>query len=81
MNSLLIGNLIALMASILQASSGLVKDKQKIIYMHCIQKVFGVISNLVLCGITGALMNLIGFVRNVLCYKHKLGLKEKIILM
>lgn len=81
MNYLLIGNMIALAASILQASSGLVKNKQKIIYMHSVQKIFGVISNLVLCGITGALMNLVGFIRNVLCYKHKLGIKEKIILI
>lgn len=81
MNYLLIGNMIALAASILQASSGLVKNKQKIIYMHSVQKIFGVISNLVLCGITGALMNLVGFIRNVLCYKHKLGVKEKIILI
>ena len=81
MNYLLIGNMIALAASILQASSGLVKNKQKIIYMHSVQKIFGVISNLVLCGITGALMNFIGFLRNVLCYKHKLGIKEKIILI
>ena len=73
--------MIALAASILQASSGLVKNKQKIIYMHSVQKIFGVISNLVLCGITGALMNLVGFIRNVLCYKHKLGIKEKIILI
>lgn len=81
MNYILIGNLIALGASILQASSGLVKNKQKIIYMHSVQKLLGIISNLVLCGITGALMNLIGFIRNVLCYKHKLGFKEKIILI
>ena len=81
MDHILIGNLIALVASVLQASSGLVRNKQKIIYMHSVQKIFGVISNLVLCGITGALMNLIGFVRNVLCYKHKLGMKEKIILI
>lgn len=81
MNYILIGNVIALGASILQATSGLVKNKQKIIYMHSVQKLLGVLSNLVLCGITGALMNLIGFFRNVLCYKHKLGLKEKIILI
>ena len=38
MNYILIGNIVALVASILQASSGLVKDKQKIIYMHSVQK-------------------------------------------
>lgn len=39
-----------------------------------------VISNIILGGITGAIINALSMVRNILCYKNKLGLKEKIII-
>lgn len=37
-----------------------------------------VISDLVLGGITGAIINAISLIRNILCYKNKLGTKAKI---
>lgn len=39
-----------------------------------------VISNIILGGITGAIINAISMIRNILCYKDKLGLKEKIVI-
>ena len=81
MDRLLIGNIFALSASLILACSGLVINKQKTIYMHCIQKILGIISNLILGGITGALMNLTSLIRNLFCYKHKLGIKKKILLI
>lgn len=39
-----------------------------------------VISNIILGGITGAIINALSMIRNILCYKNKLGLKEKIII-
>lgn len=36
-----------------------------------------VISNIILGGITGAIINALSMLRNILCYKNKLGLKEK----
>lgn len=36
-----------------------------------------VISNIILGGITGAIMNTLSMIRTILCYKDKLGIKEK----
>lgn len=77
---LIIGNTIALIASILMVLSGIIKNKKKFIYVQSIQIFLSVISNLVLNGITGAIINFISFIRNVLCYKNKLGLIAKIII-
>lgn len=81
MDRLLIGNMFALGASLILACSGLVRNKQKIIFMHCIQKLLGIVSNVILGGITGALMNLTSLIRNIFCYKHKLGIKQKVVLI
>ncbi|MBQ2639395.1 MAG: YgjV family protein [Bacilli bacterium] len=80
MIQILIGNIIALIASLLMVYSGTIKKKKKIIYVQSIQIGLFVASNLVLGGITGAIINFLSFIRNILCYKDKLGLKEKIIL-
>lgn len=77
---IVIGNIIALIASILMVYSGFVKKKKKILYIQTIQIGLSVISNIVLGGITGAIINTLSCVRNILCYKNKLGLKEKIII-
>ena len=78
--NLLIGNIIALVASILMVYSGIVKNKKKVIYIQSLQIGLFVVSNLVLNGISGAIINGISFIRNILCYKNKLGFKEKIII-
>lgn len=75
---LVIGNIIALIASILMVYSGTIKKKKKVLYVQSVQIGLFVISNLVLNGISGAIINAISFVRNILCYKDKLGMKEKI---
>ena len=43
-------------------------------------RLIAVISNLVLGSFSGMISNLIGCMRNILCYKNKLGLKEKVII-
>ena len=78
--TLLVGNIIALIASLLMVYSGLVKEKKKIIYIQTIQIGLSVLSNIILGGITGAIINALSFIRNILCYKDKLGLKEKVII-
>ena len=81
MNHIVVANIIALIASLLMIYTGFVYKKNKIIYLQAIQKVFLIISDLILGGITGALTNFIGLIRNILCYKDKLKLKQKIILI
>ena len=75
---LIIGNIIAMIASILMVYSGILKEKKKILYVQTIQIGLSVISNIVLGGITGAIINAISLIRNIIYYKDKLGLKEKI---
>lgn len=77
---LIIGNIIALIASILMVYSGILKEKKKILYIQTIQIGLSVISNIVLGGITGAIINAISMIRNIICYKDKLRLKEKILI-
>lgn len=81
MTNLIIGNFIALLCSLSMVYCGLIKEKKKIIYIQTIEKLFSILSNLILGGITGAIMNAVGYIRNFLCYKNKLKQKEKIILI
>ena len=60
--------------------SGIIKNKKKILYVQSIQIGLYVISNLILGGITGAIINALSFIRNILCYNDKFGLIEKSII-
>ena len=77
MSFIIIGNFFALMASIFMVLSGMLKSKKKILFVQTIQITLFVISNLVLGGITGAIVNVISLVRNVLAYKDKLDKLSK----
>ena len=77
---LVLGNIIALIAAILMACVGIIKSKKKILIVQSIQIGLFVISNFLLNGISGAIINIISFIRNILCYKDILGIKEKIVL-
>lgn len=78
---IILGNIIALIASIFMVISGLVKNRKKIICIQSIQISLLVLSNAVLGGITGVITNLVGFIRNILCYKEKFNIKVKIVLI
>lgn len=69
MFNLILGNFIALIASILMIYVGTIKDKSKIIFTQTIQIMIIIISNIILGGITGAIINIICCIRNILCYK------------
>lgn len=73
-----IGNIIALVASIIMVYTGILKSKKKIIYFQTIQLVLFVISNIILGGISGAIINAISCIRNILCYKNRLNALAKI---
>jgi len=77
---IVIGNIIAFLASLLMVYSGVVKSKKQIIYIQSIQIGLFIASNLVLGGITGAIINALSLIRNILCYKNRLGFKEKVII-
>ena len=79
--SIIIGNVIALVASIIMVYTGYLKQNKKIIYAQTIQIGLLVLSNIVLGGITGAIINVICCIRNIMCYKEKLTKEVKIILI
>lgn len=81
MERIVIGNIIALIASILMVYAGYLKIKKRILFVQIVQIALSVASNLILGGYTGAVISVIGCVRDILCYKDKLGVKEKVFLV
>ncbi len=81
MVQIIIGNMIALIASVIIVYSGYLKQKNEILYAQTVQIGLYMISNIVLGGITGAIINAISYIRNILCYKEKLNNLVKIILI
>ena len=78
--SVVIGNIISLLASALMTYSGYIKSKGKFLIVQIIQMSLSALSNFILGGITGTIINLVNIIRNVLCYKNKLN-KYSIILI
>lgn len=78
--NLIIGNIFGLLSSLLMVLIGLIKSKKKIIYVQSIQILVYAISNIFLGGFTGIIISIVNLFRNFLCYKGKLGIKEKLII-
>ena len=81
MLQVIIGNIVAFIGCMLMVYTGLIKEKKKIIFVQTIQIGLLIVSNVILGGITGAIINSISCIRNIICYRDKLGKKEKIILV
>ena len=78
--SVIFGNIISLLASLLMTYSGYIKTKGKFLFIQIIQMSLSALSNFILGGTTGTIINLVNIIRNVLCYKNKLN-KYSIILI
>ena len=78
--TLFIGNLIALLGSFVMVYSGTIKDKKGTIFVQSIQIALLAISNIVLGGIAGFIINLINLIRNIISYKNLLNIKIKVII-
>ena len=76
----IIGNIIAFVASLFMIYAGSLKEKKKILFVQVIEIGLFVVSNLILKGYSGAFMNLISVVGNLLCYFDRLGLKERMLI-
>ena len=72
MNILILGNIVAFIAASLSIIIGIVKKREKIIYVQTIQLFTYTIANLILSGFSGAIADFIGMIRNILSYKGKL---------
>ena len=79
--SVVIANIIDLIAAIIQVGSGSIKKKGKILVVQIIQMLMQALSMLLLGGITGAINNILSCFRNYLCYKEKLNVFWKVILI
>lgn len=77
---IIIGNIIALIASLLMVYSGVIKQKKKILYVQIIQIGMLTISNIVLGGFVGAVVNAFNCLRNILYYNNKLSFLWKMII-
>lgn len=78
MNSILLGNGIALFGAVLMAAIGLIKQRKHILAAQCVQ--FGImgIANLILDGINGFVSALVSITRNLICLKWELTTPIKI---
>lgn len=70
--TIIIGNIFALIASIVMVIASYIKNKEKFLILQSIQIFLFVLSNIVLGGISGAIVNALSVLRNILCYKNKL---------
>lgn len=80
MSYIVIGNIVALMASVAMVYAGILKDKKQILSAQTVQCGLFILSNIILGGIPGAIVNFLSCIRNILCYKGKLGIFEIVIL-
>ena len=79
--TVIIANVIDLIAAFLQIGSGSIKQKSKILVVQIIQLLLQAVSMLLLGGVTGAVNNVLSCYRNYLCYKEKLNTLWKVILI
>lgn len=69
----IIGNIIAFIASIFMVVAGLLKDRKQILVVQTIQMALFIASNVVLKGYTAVVINAISIIRNLFAYKDKLS--------
>ena len=78
MNTVLLGNIVALIGAALMVSTGFLKTKKKILAAQCFQ--YGVLSasNAILGAFTGITANVIGIARNLFCMKREFTVPWKL---
>jgi hypothetical protein len=79
--NVVIANIIDFVAAMVQVGSGAIKKKTRILVVQIIQLLMQAVSMLLLGGVTGAVSNVLSCFRNYLCYKEKLNLTWKIVLI
>ena len=78
MNTVLLGNIVALTGAALMVSTGFLKTKKQILAAQCFQ--YGVLSasNAILGAFTGITANVIGIARNLFCMKREFTVPWKL---
>lgn len=78
---IVIANVIDFLAALIQVASGSIKEKTKILVVQIVQLLMQAGSMLLLGGVTGAVSNVLSCYRNYLCYKEKLTIFWKAVLI
>ena len=79
--TVILANIIDLVAAFIQVASGSIKKKSKILAVQILQMLMQAGSMLLLGGVTGAINNCLSCFRNYLCYKERLNRIWKAILI
>jgi len=79
--NILIANIIDFVAALLQVWTGAMKRKATILAVQIVQMLMQSVSMLLLGGVTGAVSNILSCYRNYLCYKEKLNVFWKGVLI
>ena len=79
MNTVLLGNIVALIGAAIMVSTGFLKTKKQMLTVQCFQ--FGMLSasNAILGAFTGITANVIGIARNLFCMKKEFTTPWKIV--
>lgn len=77
---LVLGNIVALVASLFMVAVGYIKDRNKMILVQTAQVICFIISNFILGAYVASIINILSLLRNLLCYKDKLNVFWKIVL-
>lgn len=72
MNTLIIGNALCLVASVIMLLIGLIKNKKRFLGAQCVMNVVFIAGNTVLGGYSGAVANAVTLIRNIVCIKYNL---------
>ena len=79
MNVILIANIFGFVGASLMAGIGLLKKKQQLLLVQCVQFLIMGIANLLLGGITGFISNIASIARNLFCLKWEYTTLWKIV--
>lgn len=79
MNTVLLGNIVALIGAAIMVSTGFLKTKKQILTVQCFQ--YGVLSaaNAILGAFTGITANVVGIARNLFCMKKEFTMLWKLV--
>lgn len=78
MTYIVVGNIIALIGSVLLICTGLLAKKKHILFVQSLQTICFIISNFVLKGFSGVVINSLSLFRNIFAYKEKLTIPIKV---
>ena len=79
--SLIIGNILSLLASLCTAVSVIKKNKNDFMYWQVGNTVFAILTNFVLASYSGVTTNAVSLFRNILSYKNKLTFRRTCIIL